>query len=224
MGIELAADWRKKLSNEIESSYMQKLLKYLEDEDSLGVQIFPSKPLMFNAFNQTPFNSVRVVILGQDPYHGPGQAHGLAFSVKKDVRFPPSINNIFKELKNDIPDFNQPEHGDLSHWADQGVLLLNTTLSVVAGKPTSHQNRGWEIFTDQVIKKLSDEKKGLIFLLWGKHAQNKKTLIDSNKHYILEAAHPSPFSAHNGFFGCRHFSKANQILLDNGQKPIDWQI
>ena len=224
MPIELAEDWKKELSNEFGSGYMQKLLKYLEDQHSAGVQIFPSKRLMFNAFNQTPFSKVKVVILGQDPYHGPDQAHGLAFSVQKNVSFPPSLNNIFKELKNDIPGFRKPEHGDLRHWATQGVLLLNTTLSVAAGKPTSHQNRGWEIFTDQVIKKLSNEKKGLIFLLWGKHAQNKKPLIDTNKHYILEAAHPSPLSAHNGFFGCRHFSKTNQILLENGHKPIDWQI
>ena len=224
MPIELAEDWKKELSNEFESGYMQSLLKYLEAQHSSGVQIFPSKPLMFNAFNQTPFNKVRVVILGQDPYHGPGQAHGLAFSVQRNVSFPPSLNNIFNELKNDIPDFIKPEHGNLGHWADQGILLLNTTLSVAADKPASHQNRGWEIFTDQVIKKLSIEKNGLIFLLWGKHAQNKKPLIDSSKHYILEAAHPSPLSANNGFFGCRHFSKTNQILLENGQKPIDWQI
>ena len=224
MPIELAADWRKKLSNEFDSGYMQKLLNYLEAQYSEGVKIFPSKRLLFNAFNQTPFSSVKVVILGQDPYHGPNQAHGLAFSVQRDVPFPPSLNNIFKELKNDLPDFRKPDHGDLSLWAAQGVLLLNTTLSVAAGKPASHQNRGWEILTDQIIKILSNEKEGLIFMLWGKHAQNKKQLIDSNKHYILEAAHPSPLSAYNGFFGCRHFSKTNQILLQNGQKPIDWQI
>ena len=224
MPIELAEDWNRELSSEFESGYMQKLLKYLEDQHFSGVRIFPSKQLIFNAFNQTPFSKVKVVILGQDPYHGPDQAHGLAFSVQKNVSFPPSLNNIFKELKNDIHDFRKPKHGDLSHWAAQGVLLLNTTLSVAAGKPTSHQNRGWEIFTDQVIKKLSNEKKGLIFLLWGKHARNKKPLIDTNNHHILEAAHPSPLSAHNGFFGCRHFSKTNQILLENGQKPIDWQI
>lgn len=224
MELELAEDWKKELSRELNSDYMQTLQKYLEYQYSEGVEIFPSKGLLFNAFNQTPFSLVKVVILGQDPYHGPNQAHGLAFSVQKDIPFPPSLNNIFRELKDNIPEFEKPKHGDLSPWAKQGVLLLNTTLSVASGKPTSHQNKGWEIFTDKVIQKLSDQKDGLIFLLWGKHARNKKQLIDSGKHYVLEAAHPSPLSAHSGFFGCQHFSRTNQLLLGNGQKPIDWQI
>jgi uracil-DNA glycosylase len=224
MLVQIDPSWKEILKDEFESEYMKKLLNYLDERESAGVIIYPPKGLIFNAFLQTPFCKVRVVILGQDPYHGPGQAHGLSFSVENDVSFPPSLKNIFKELTNDIPGFVKPENGNLTHWATQGVLLLNTTLTVEAGKPSSQQKQGWEIFTDHVISKLSDEKQNLVFLLWGKHAQSKKTLIDTKKHVVLEAAHPSPFSAHNGFLGCRHFSKTNHILIEKGQKPIEWQI
>lgn len=224
MRVKIDPGWNKILKPEFDSDYMKKLFDYLDHQESAGIKIFPPKPLIFNAFMQAPFSKVKVVILGQDPYHGPNQAHGLAFSVQKHIRFPPSLNNIFKELVNDIPGYMKPENGDLSYWAKQGVLLLNTTLSVEEGKAASHQKRGWESFTDHVITKLSEEKENLIFLLWGKHAQRKKKLINTDKHYVLEAAHPSPFSAHKGFLGCRHFSKTNQILKDNGQKPIDWQL
>jgi uracil-DNA glycosylase len=224
MLVQIDPGWAEILSDEFNSGYMKKLLQELAEDRAAGIQIYPPEPLIFNAFNQTPFSKVKVIILGQDPYHGPNQAHGLAFSVQKHVKFPPSLNNIFKELENDIPGFVKPENGDLSHWAHQGVLLLNTTLTVEEGRAASHHKRGWELFTDHVISKLSEKKQDLIFLLWGKHAQSKKQLIDTGKHYILEAAHPSPLSAHSGFFGCRHFSKANQILKQNGQKPIDWML
>ena len=224
MLVQIDPSWKEILKDEFESDYMKKLLNYLNERESAGVTIYPPKELIFNAFLQTPFCKVRVVILGQDPYHGPGQAHGLAFSVQDHVGFPPSLKNIFKELSNDIPGFVKPVNGNLMHWAAQGVLLLNTTLTVEAGKPFSQQKQGWEIFTDHVISKLSAEKQNLIFLLWGKHAQSKKGLIDTKKHVILEAAHPSPFSAHHGFLGCRHFSKTNQILINNGKEPIEWQI
>ena len=165
-----------------------------------------------------------MVIIGQDPYHGQGQAHGLSFSVQKGVMPPPSLKNIFKELADDIPGFSIPTHGDLTQWADQGVLLLNASLTVEAQQPGSHQKKGWEAFTDQAITSLSARRSGIVFLLWGKFAQEKAALIDKNKHYVLTAAHPSPYSASNGFFGCKHFSKTNQILQNNGLKPIDWQL
>lgn len=224
MEVQIDAGWDEILRPELDSDYMKKLFSYLEQQQSAGINIFPPKQLLFNAFSETPFEEVKVVILGQDPYHGRDQAHGLAFSVQRHVKCPPSLRNIFKELANDIPGFVKPANGDLSHWARQGVLLLNTTLSVEEGKAASHQQKGWEIFTDHVVSKLSEKKEKLIFLLWGKHAQGKKHLIDSNKHYILEAAHPSPLSAHNGFLGCRHFSKANELLKANGKKIIDWQV
>ena len=224
MSLQIHPSWEEILRPELESDYLKQLLQSLKEQQTQGIRIYPPEKLMFNAFKQTSFTQLKVVIIGQDPYHGPGQAHGLAFSVLNGVRFPPSLNNIFKELEKDIPSFTKPLKGDLSHWAAQGILLLNTTLSVEEGKPSSHQKKGWELFTDHVIRKLSESKTGLIFLLWGKHAQTKKSLIDANKHYILEAAHPSPLSAHNGFFGCRHFSKTNEILIDKGIEPIDWQI
>jgi uracil-DNA glycosylase len=224
MLVQIDPSWKEILKDEFESEYMKKLLNYLDEREAEGVTIYPPKPLIFNAFLQTPFSKVRVVLLGQDPYHGAGQAHGLAFSVQDHVNFPPSLKNIFKELESDIPGIKKPANGNLTHWASQGILLLNTTLTVEEGKPSSQQKQGWEIFTDHVISKLSAEKENLVFLLWGKHAQSKKILIDTRKHVILEAAHPSPFSAHNGFLGCRHFSKTNQILIEKGQKPIEWQI
>jgi uracil-DNA glycosylase len=179
---------------------------------------------VFNAFKLTPFHEVKVVILGQDPYHGANQAHGLSFSVQKGVGIPPSLKNIYKELQVDIPGFNMPSHGDLSDWAKKGVLLLNATLTVRANEPGSHQKMGWEQFTDKAIEALNAKKGGLVFILWGRHAQAKASLIDSGKHLVLTAAHPSPFSAYNGFFGCKHFSKANAYLLSKGEKPINWQI
>jgi uracil-DNA glycosylase len=176
---------------------------------------------VFNAFAQCPFDTVKVVILGQDPYHGKGQAHGLAFSVPDHVPIPPSLQNIYKEIKNDIGT-DVPQTGNLERWAKQGVLLLNATLTVEQGNPGSHQGRGWEVFTDAVIQKISKEKEHVVFLLWGKFAQSKSSLIDENKHLILKAAHPSPFSAHNGFFGCHHFSKTNSYLQSHGKGPIVW--
>jgi uracil-DNA glycosylase len=186
--------------------------------------MLPKSEEVFNAFNHTPFDAVKIVILGQDPYHGVGQAHGLSFSVRKGIAIPPSLQNIYKELQTDIPGFQYPTHGELTQWADQGVLLLNATLTVRLSQAGSHQNKGWEQFTDQAIASLSEHREGLIFMLWGKFAQNKIPLINTNKHHVLKAAHPSPFSAYNGFLGCQHFSKANEILVQQGKSPIDWQI
>jgi uracil-DNA glycosylase len=224
MAIELEPSWLKVLDNEFEKDYMLKLKQFLKEEKEAGKKIYPKGSDIFNAFWKTPFADVKVVILGQDPYHGPNQAHGLSFSVQKGIPIPRSLSNIFKELQTDIPGFKMPGHGNLEDWAKQGVLLLNATLTVRAGEPGSHQKKGWEIFTDTVIKKLSEEKEGLIFLLWGSFAQAKSELIDPKKHHILKAAHPSPFSADRGFFGCRHFSKTNTILKEEGKKEIDWQI
>ena len=222
--MELEESWKKVLKEEFDKDYMKELLSYLQKELAEGQTVYPAKLLIFNSFKHTPFNKVKVVILGQDPYHGANQAHGLSFSVQKGVPIPPSLKNIYKELQSEFKDFQYPGHGDLTLWADQGVLLLNTTLTVAATKAGSHQKKGWEIFTDRVIQVLSDKKSGIIFLLWGKYAQAKAGLIDQRKHYVLTAAHPSPFSAHNGFFGCGHFAKTNEILVKNGQSPIDWQI
>jgi len=214
--------WLKELQNEFEKPYFLKLKMYLKEE--LKTQtIFPSNKNIFTAFNLTPFNKVKVVIIGQDPYHNVGQAHGLSFSVMDNVQLPPSLKNIFKELKDDL---NIPisTNGNLTSWSKQGVLLLNATLTVRAHQAGSHQKQGWEAFTDAVIKNISDEKKGVVFLLWGRFAQNKSNLIDENKHFILKAAHPSPFSAHNGFFGCKHFSKTNAILKKQGLEEINWKL
>lgn len=219
--VQLESGWKDILAVEFDSPYMGNLKSFLVDEKKKGKLVYPPGPLIFNAFNCTPWNQVRVVILGQDPYHGPGQAHGLSFSVPEGIPHPPSLRNIFKEIQSDLG-FPIPASGDLTHWANQGVLLLNATLTVEDGKAGSHQNRGWEIFTDGVIKKLSNEKSGLVFLLWGRFARNKVQLIDSSKHHILESAHPSPLSAHAGFFGCRHFSKTNEILLTQDGAPISW--
>jgi uracil-DNA glycosylase len=224
MSIQLEQSWKEVFVDEFEKGYMKNLLSYIQNEQKEGRTIFPPNRFIFNAFNYTPFNAVKVVILGQDPYHGQGQAHGLSFSVQKGVNTPPSLKNIFKELVDDIPGFRTPLHGDLTQWADQGVLLLNATLTVEANKPGSHQKKGWEIFTDKVIAELSARRMGVVFLLWGKFAQEKAVLIDKSKHHILTATHPSPYSAANGFFFCRHFSKTNQILQDNNLKPIDWQL
>jgi len=224
MSFQIENSWQEILDEEFDKDYMINLRSFLQNRLKEGHTIYPPKHLIFNAFNQTPFEQVKVVIIGQDPYHGANQAHGLAFSVQKGITLPPSLKNIFKELQTEYKDFKYPIHGDLSQWADQGVLLLNATLTVEASDPGSHQNRGWEIFTDKVIQILSQKRSGIIFLLWGKYAQAKSDLINKKKHFILTAAHPSPFSAYRGFFGCNHFIKTNEILIQNGQKAINWQI
>jgi uracil-DNA glycosylase len=222
MPLKLEESWKRFLEAEFEKEYMKKLRSFLQSQQEQKKLIYPPNSLIFNAFEHTPFNKVKVVIIGQDPYHGANQAHGLSFSVQKGVPIPPSLQNIFKELQLEFKDFQFPKHGDLSSWADQGVLLLNATLTVEASKAGSHQNQGWETFTDQVIQTLSEQRKGIVFLLWGKYAQAKAGLIDQNKHQVLMAAHPSPFSAYNGFFGCNHFIKTNEYLEKNGGKGIDW--
>ncbi len=220
----LEPGWLNVLSEELEKPYMKELKSFLLEEKQKGFTIYPNNAAIFNAFNHTSFENVKVVILGQDPYHGQNQAHGLSFSVQKGIAIPPSLKNIYKELSEEYSDFKIPSHGNLTTWADQGVLLLNATLTVRAHEAGSHQNKGWEKFTDHVISTLSEKKKGIVFLLWGKYAQQKESLIDSNKHFILKAAHPSPFSAYNGFFGSNHFTKTNQILEKEGLGKIDWQV
>jgi uracil-DNA glycosylase len=224
MSPSLESSWLAVLDQEFEKDYMKSLKAFLQEEKEKGLTIYPKGTDIFNALNTTSFNAVKVVILGQDPYHGVGQAHGLSFSVQRGVTTPPSLKNIYKELETDIPDFKTPAHGNLTHWAEQGVLLLNATLTVRASEAGSHQNRGWEVFTDEIIKALSQKREHIVFLLWGKYAQAKAALIDQKKHYVLTAAHPSPFSAYNGFFGSKHFSKANQLLVQNNLKPIDWTL
>lgn len=214
--------WKECLKTEFEKPYFAKILECLKQEKLAGKKIYPPEELMYNAFNRTPFDHVQVVIIGQDPYHGEGQANGLCFSVAKGMKPPPSLVNIFKEISSDLGIQIKGENGDLGHWASQGVLLLNASLTVRANEPMSHARIGWIRFTDAVIQRLSIEKKGIVFLLWGKFAQQKKNLIDSKRHRVLEAAHPSPLSAHNGFFGCRHFSLTNEILIAEGLAPIEW--
>ncbi len=216
-------NWKNFLKEEFNSAYFKELKDFLLAEKQAKQQIYPPGPKIFNAFDTTPLDSLKVVILGQDPYHGQGQAHGLSFSVPAGTSIPPSLRNIFKELKSDLG-LTIPEAGNLEKWAKQGVLLLNATLTVRANEAGSHQNRGWEKFTDAAIQKISEEKEGIVFLLWGKYAQAKEPLIDSNKHLILRAAHPSPFSADRGFFGCKHFSKTNQYLIKRGLTEIDWSL
>lgn len=223
--------WNEFLQEEFNSDYFKQLNDYISSERESNL-IFPKQHLIFNAFNTTPLNDVKVVIIGQDPYHSYEEingtiiphAHGLSFSVPQTAKkTPPSLKNIFKELKEDLG-YKIPTHGDLTTWANQGILLLNATLSVRAHEAGSHQKKGWETFTNNVIKKLAEEKDGLIFLLWGKFAQQKELLINTDKHHVLKAAHPSPFSAYNGFYGCKHFSSTNKILTSAGKKEIDWQI
>jgi uracil-DNA glycosylase len=214
--------WKEILKDEFEKQYFKKLKEFLLEEKS-KYTIYPPGGLIFNAFGLAPFNSVRVVLLGQDPYHGPGQAHGLCFSVPPGIPAPPSLGNIFKEIESDM-DIPVPRQGSLEKWARQGVLLLNATLTVRANQPGSHQRNGWETFTNAVIAKLSEKRVGLVFLLWGKFAQEKEAIIDTNRHYVLKAAHPSPYSAYNGFFGCRHFSRTNEILKQHGMEEIDWRV
>jgi uracil-DNA glycosylase len=221
MDVKIEASWKQVLQEEFCKPYFQQIVEFLKIERSQGKTIYPPGPLIFNAFNTTPFEKVKVVLIGQDPYHGPGQAHGLCFSVQNEVPLPPSLQNIYKELHNDIG-IPIPQTGNLTHWAEQGVFLLNASLTVRAGEPMSHSKIGWATFTDAVIKIISSQKKNIVFLLWGKFAQDKQALIDPIKHHVLRAAHPSPLSASNGFFGCRHFSKTNNFLVKDGVDPIDW--
>ena len=223
MDVKIEASWKEVLKGEFTKPYFQQIPLHLKTEKSQGKIIYPPGSLIFNAFNTTPFNSVKVVILGQDPYHGPGQAHGLCFSVQTGVPPPPSLVNIFKELQNDIG-ITIPSHGNLTKWALQGVFLLNASLTVRAGEPMSHSKIGWAEFTDTVIRKISEQKQHVVFLLWGKFAQEKRVLIDETKHCILRSVHPSPLSAHAGFFGCKHFSKTNEYLVSKGIDPVDWSL
>lgn len=217
----LEESWKQAMRDEFTKPYFIELKKFLLQEKADGQIIYPAGSQLFNAFNLTPFNKVKVVILGQDPYHGIGQAHGLCFSVPDGVKPPPSLQNIFKEINSDLG-IEIPDSGNLERWAKQGVLLLNALLTVRANQPASHHKRGWEQFTDKVIETISKEKSGVVFLLWGRFAQDKESLIDQSKHFILKAAHPSPFSAYNGFFGCKHFSKANEFLKKQGKNEIAW--
>ncbi|MCF8307596.1 MAG: uracil-DNA glycosylase [Bacteroidales bacterium] len=219
---DIPESWKNLLKQEFQSGYFQQLINFLHSEKK-RYQIYPSENEIWAAFNTVSLDKVKVVILGQDPYHGPGQANGLSFSVRKGIAVPPSLKNIFKELHNDLS-IPVPSHGDLSKWASQGVFLLNTVLTVRERQPRSHQKQGWENFTDKVIQLLSQHRHGLIFLLWGRYAQKKQELIDTTDHFVLQAPHPSPYSANKGFFGCRHFSQTNKILHEMGRKPIDWQI
>jgi uracil-DNA glycosylase len=221
--VQIEESWKQILDDEFQLPYFSAIKQFLVKEREQGATVYPPGPLIFNAFNLTPFDQLKVVILGQDPYHGKGQAHGLCFSVPNGVQQPPSLQNIFKELNSDL---NIPisKSGNLTKWAQQGVLLLNALLTVRANQPASHHNIGWETFTDAVIRKISDEKEGVIFLLWGKFAQEKQPLINLTKHHALKAAHPSPYSASNGFFGCKHFSRTNELLIQQGKTPIDWSL
>lgn len=219
--VKLEKSWKEALMQEFEKPYFIALSQFIKDEILSGQTIYPHPKNIFAALDKSPLDKVKVIILGQDPYHGPGQAHGLSFSVQEWVRNPPSLMNILKEIQVDLwtP---LPKNGDLSRWAEQGVLLLNTTLTVRAGQPMSHAGKWWEKFTDAIITTLSEKRNFLIFLLWWSHAQKKKTLIDTKKHIILEAPHPSPLSAHRGFLGCKHFSKTNTLLREHGMSEIQW--
>jgi uracil-DNA glycosylase len=221
--IKLEAGWKAVLREEFDKPYMQKLSEFLREEKAAGKVVFPPGPLIFNALNSTPLDQVKVVILGQDPYHGPGQAHGLCFSVQPGVPTPPSLQNIYKELKRDL-NIDIPRHGYLQHWAEQGVLLLNTSLTVEQANAGSHATKGWQPFTDRVIEVVSEQRPHLVFLLWGSHAQGKQKLIDATKHLVLKSAHPSPLSAHRGFNGNGHFSRTNKYLQQHGLEPIDWRL
>ncbi|MDR3247033.1 MAG: uracil-DNA glycosylase [Prevotellaceae bacterium] len=222
MDVRIEPSWKSVLINEFEKPYFSDLVHFVKTEKRDGKKIYPPGELIFNAFDKTPFDKVKVVILGQDPYHGEGQAHGLSFSVPKGIKQPPSLVNIFKEIKDDLG-IDPPQHGNLEQWAEQGVFLLNAILTVRNGEAASHSKAGWGYFTDTVIRKISEHKSGIIFLLWGNFARQKKSLIDTNKHFVLEAVHPSPLSATN-FFGCKHFSKTNNILKQQGLEEINWKI
>ena len=222
--MNLSLTWQDVIGAEKQQDYFQQTLNFVESERAAGKAIFPPAKDVFNAFRATEFNDVKVVILGQDPYHGPRQAHGLCFSVLPGIKTPPSLVNMYKELAQDIDGFQIPAHGYLQSWAEQGVLLLYTVLTVEQGKAHSHAKTGWETFTDKVIEAVNQHQSGVVFLLWGSHAQKKGRFIDRNKHHVLAAPHPSPLSAHRGFFGCGHFSKANQILNAQGKTTIDWHL
>lgn len=221
MDVKIHESWKQILKDEFDKPYFKGLVDFLHQEKREKKTIYPPGPLIFNAFDLTPFDKVRVVILGQDPYHGFGQAEGLSFSVPEGVKPPPSLMNIYKEIQTDTGIDTSRRNGSLRHWAEQGVFLLNAVLTVRASEPTSHSKIGWTTFTDSVIKSLSDHKEGIIFLLWGNYARGKKELIDQTRHFVLEAAHPSPL-ARGAFFGCKHFSKTNNILIDRGENPIKW--
>lgn len=218
----ISNDWAEKLSAEYKKPYYRELFQFVKEEYS-KVVVYPPSEDIFNAMHLTPLSKVKCVVLGQDPYHEPGQAHGLCFSVKPDIKIPPSLENIYKELHDDIG-FEIPNHGYLEEWAKQGVLLLNTVLTVQAHRAFSHRGKGWEQFTDAIIRTVNEIDRPVVFLLWGKPAQEKKALLNNPKHLILEAPHPSPLSAYRGFFGCRHFSKANEFLVRNGETPVDWTL
>ncbi len=215
--------WKAALQGEFDSPYMATLRTFLNAEKAAGKRIFPHSSNWFRALELTPLGDVRVVILGQDPYHGPGQAHGLCFSVQPGVRTPPSLQNIYKEMESDLG-VTRASHGFLEHWAKQGVLLLNSVLTVEAGQAASHQKRGWEQFTDAIVQTINKRTDPVVFLLWGAYAQKKAAFVDENRHLVLRAAHPSPFAAHNGFFGCKHFSKTNDYLIEKGAPQIDWAL
>lgn len=221
--VNIGNDWDALLKDEFTAPYYLEIREFLKKEYS-SARIFPDMHNIFNALKLTSFEDTRVLLLGQDPYHGEGQAHGLAFSVNRNIKIPPSLVNIYKELKTDIEGFEIPSHGFLEGWARQGVLLLNTSLTVRAGEANSHSKIGWSIFTDRIIEILNRREKPVVFLLWGGNARSKAKLITNKNHLVLQAAHPSPLSAYNGFFGCRHFSKANEFLKENGIAPIDWQV
>ena len=221
--IRIEPSWKSRIGDWFAREDMQQLSAFLRQRKAAGATIYPAGASIFAAFDATPFDAVKVVILGQDPYHGPGQAHGLCFSVLPGVDVPPSLQNIYKELASDVG-FARPDHGCLLPWAQRGVLLLNSVLTVEAGQPGSHQGKGWEILTDACIETLNREREGLVFLLWGSHAQAKGRLIDSQRHLILKAPHPSPLSAHRGFLGCGHFSRVNRYLEQSGRSPIDWSL
>ena len=223
MDVKIEKSWKEVLKSEFVKPYFEQIPQHIKTEKSQGKIIYPPGSVIFNAFNLTPFDKVKVVILGQDPYHGKGQAHGLCFSVQNGVAPPPSLMNIFKELQDDIG-IDIPSHGNLTHWAEQGVFLLNASLTVRTGEPMSHSKIGWATFTDMVIKKISELKKNVVFILWGKFAQEKRVLIDESKHLVLRSVHPSPLSAYGGFFGCKHFSKTNEYLVSKGIDPVDWSL
>ena len=216
--------WHDVIGQEKQQPYFQDTLKFVASERAAGKTIYPPQKDVFNAFSSTELENIKVVILGQDPYHGPNQAHGLSFSVLPGIPAPPSLVNMYKELITDIPGFERPNHGYLQSWAEQGVMLLNTVLTVEGGNAHSHAKLGWETFTDKVIAAINDNREGVVFLLWGSHAQKKGRIIDRNRHHVLAAPHPSPLSAHRGFLGCTHFSQANALLAQQGLQPIDWHL
>lgn len=221
--IKLQSSWKDALRDEFDKPYMGQLRTFLQEQKSAGKEIYPPGPLIFNALNTTPLEQVRVVIIGQDPYHGPGQAHGLCFSVQPEVAIPPSLLNIYKEIKRDL-NIDIPAHGYLQSWAQQGVLLLNTSLTVERGQAGSHAKVGWQFFTDRIIELVSERQQNVVFLLWGSHAQSKQSLIDPTRHLVLKSVHPSPLSAYRGFIGNGHFSRTNQYLTQHGYAPINWQV